>query len=190
MEAKDVIDATAKDSLAASALALFSQRGFNATSLRLIATKAGLSVGLIAYHFGSKEGLRESLDEEILWRLKHVAAPPDNEDDTLLAFLKRLAVVANSHARIGDYIFRSLEDTLQEDHHPFRVALHQIIDEGLMRLGRQGCLAPSVDPHWRATQVLTLLFGFSPSSRQRTVRCGLPGWLDANVQLLARGFSA
>jgi AcrR family transcriptional regulator len=39
-------------------LRLFGQQGFAATSVRQLATEAGANIAAIAYHFGSKDGLR------------------------------------------------------------------------------------------------------------------------------------
>lgn len=40
-----------------AAVALFSERGYRATSLKAIGEQAGISHGVIPFHFGSKEGL-------------------------------------------------------------------------------------------------------------------------------------
>ncbi|HRU59901.1 MAG: TetR family transcriptional regulator [Bacteroidota bacterium] len=42
---------------------LFSEKGFEGTSVRLIASEAGVNVAMISYYFGSKEKLFESLVE-------------------------------------------------------------------------------------------------------------------------------
>ncbi len=44
--------------LVRAALDLFGERGFEATSTRAIAAEANVNIAAIAYHFGSKEGLR------------------------------------------------------------------------------------------------------------------------------------
>lgn len=41
--------------------ALFSERGFGAVALREIAREAGVNVGSVTYHFGSKAGLLEAI---------------------------------------------------------------------------------------------------------------------------------
>lgn len=47
----------AREGLLAAGRALFSQKGFDATSTREIAAAAGCNLGLINHYFGSKEGL-------------------------------------------------------------------------------------------------------------------------------------
>ena len=49
--------ATTREAIAASALALFEERGFAATSVRAIAAAAGVDPALVIRHFGSKEQL-------------------------------------------------------------------------------------------------------------------------------------
>ncbi len=49
---------------------LFSERGFAAVGLREIAAEAGVSLGLIRTHFGSKDGLREAIDAYVLEEIR------------------------------------------------------------------------------------------------------------------------
>ena len=44
---------------------LFSQRGFAGTSFRNLSAESGISVGLIQYHFGTKEKLYEAVREHV-----------------------------------------------------------------------------------------------------------------------------
>lgn len=46
--------------LVRAALVLFGEKGFDATSTREIAAAAKANIGSIAYHFGSKDGLRQA----------------------------------------------------------------------------------------------------------------------------------
>jgi AcrR family transcriptional regulator len=62
-------DLTAKARLRDAALRLFSERGVEATSVRDIASKAGVSGGLVRHHFGSKEALRDACDAYVLAQL-------------------------------------------------------------------------------------------------------------------------
>ncbi|GIG53862.1 TetR/AcrR family transcriptional regulator [Demequina activiva] len=49
-----------------AALRLFAERGHDAVSVRDIAAAANVSVGLIAHHFGSKDGLRREVDAQVI----------------------------------------------------------------------------------------------------------------------------
>jgi AcrR family transcriptional regulator len=48
------------------ALRLFAARGPDAVTVRQIAAAAGVSPGLVVHHFGSKDGLREAVDQHVL----------------------------------------------------------------------------------------------------------------------------
>ena len=45
---------------------LFAEHGFAGTSLRQVAEDAGISTGLLQYHFGSKQGLYDAVREDAL----------------------------------------------------------------------------------------------------------------------------
>lgn len=51
----------AKEKIIDSALELFYYKGFNATTIRQIATQADVNQALISYYFGGKKGLLEAL---------------------------------------------------------------------------------------------------------------------------------
>ncbi|MFI5888044.1 TetR family transcriptional regulator [Streptomyces sp. NPDC051554] len=59
-------DLTGRARLREAALELFAEHGFEATSTRAVAAAAGLSPALVTRHFGSKQGLREAVDEYVL----------------------------------------------------------------------------------------------------------------------------
>ena len=72
-------DLTAKARIRNVALELFAARGLPGTPLRTIADRAGVTVGLITHHFGSKDGLRLAVDQYVVDAYRHalVAIPLD-----------------------------------------------------------------------------------------------------------------
>ncbi|MBN9611289.1 MAG: TetR family transcriptional regulator [Actinobacteria bacterium 69-20] len=62
-----VSDLTTRARIRNAAIACFAEHGFDA-SFRAIASRAGVSPGLITHHFGSKEALRVECDAEVLRR--------------------------------------------------------------------------------------------------------------------------
>jgi AcrR family transcriptional regulator len=66
-----VDDLTARARIRDAAITCFASSGFDAT-VRTIASAAGVSPGLITHHFGSKEGLREECDAEVLRRIREL----------------------------------------------------------------------------------------------------------------------
>jgi AcrR family transcriptional regulator len=59
-------DRTARAVIRDEALRLFAGRGPDAVTVRQVAAAAGVSPGLVIHHFGSKDGLREAVDEHVL----------------------------------------------------------------------------------------------------------------------------
>lgn len=73
-------DLTARARIRDAALRLFAERGMKAATIRDIAARAGVSLGLVRHHFGAKEELREACDEYALeqaMRIKNEALGPD-----------------------------------------------------------------------------------------------------------------
>jgi AcrR family transcriptional regulator len=62
-----------RTALIRAALKLFGARGFDGTSTRDIAAAANANIGSIAYHFGSKDGLREACANYIVEMIQSVA---------------------------------------------------------------------------------------------------------------------
>lgn len=59
-------DLTAKARIRSAALGIFAANGVDATSLRAVAAAAGVTVGLIVHHYGTKETLREAVELAIV----------------------------------------------------------------------------------------------------------------------------
>lgn len=67
-------EAPGRRQLLRAGMKLFAERGFSAVGLREIAAEAGVSLGLVRTHFGSKEGLREAIDAYVLEEVKALYA--------------------------------------------------------------------------------------------------------------------
>lgn len=59
-------DLTARARIRDAALAQFAERGTKGATMRGIADAAGVSLGLVQHHFGSKEALRKACDEAVV----------------------------------------------------------------------------------------------------------------------------
>ncbi|UVI36718.1 TetR/AcrR family transcriptional regulator [Brevibacterium spongiae] len=59
-------DLTSRARIRNAALQQFAAHGFAGTPLRAIAAEAGVAIGLISHHFGSKAGLRKALETWIV----------------------------------------------------------------------------------------------------------------------------
>jgi TetR/AcrR family transcriptional regulator, regulator of cefoperazone and chloramphenicol sensitivity len=58
--------APGQQALILAGLKLFAEKGFAAASVRDLAAEAGVSLGLVRAHFGSKDGLRRAVDRHAL----------------------------------------------------------------------------------------------------------------------------
>ena len=70
------------------ALRSFRERGYEATTIRLIAQEAGVSVGATHYHFSGKSELVQELYLEVQHRHRDAAAPLLNEATDLIERLR------------------------------------------------------------------------------------------------------
>jgi AcrR family transcriptional regulator len=71
---------------------LFTERGFDAVSVRDIVAKAGVNLGAVTYHFGSKQALYyaalESMTEPLAGRIAELAAGPGTPLDRIVGVIR------------------------------------------------------------------------------------------------------
>lgn len=65
-------DLTARARIRQAALDQFAEQGYEHSTIRGIATAAGVSPGLVRHHFGSKQELRDAVDEYVLQEIKRI----------------------------------------------------------------------------------------------------------------------
>lgn len=94
-----------------AALHCFAERGVQVASLRSIAQAAGVSVGLVQHHFGTKSALVEAVDNE-------VAA----------ALTRAVAQTHPSPRDPADHVSQTLNALIAEGPDTFRYLLRQVID--------------------------------------------------------------
>lgn len=71
-----------RQALIAAGIRLFGRQGFSATPVRQLAREAGVNIAAIAYHFGSKEGLRLACAEEFGQRMAGAIGTADRPAET------------------------------------------------------------------------------------------------------------
>ncbi len=96
---------------------LFGQLDYAQVSLRDIATHAGVSLRLIFYHFGTKEQLRDAVDQYALESLRNLASPVlELPPADRLAALIDGAAIAGAGRALTLYVRRMLLDDSPRGH--------------------------------------------------------------------------
>jgi TetR/AcrR family transcriptional regulator, regulator of cefoperazone and chloramphenicol sensitivity len=187
-------DLTARARIRDTATGLFARNGVAATSLRAVAREAGVSPALVVHHFGSKDGLRQAVDEAVVTRFtERLRSVPLDGDDLLERRGELLAELLHAEPVVCDYIARALAEGTEAGSGLFhRLFVAARSDEALVAAG---AIRADTDPEWRALQQLMLVVGplilrplverelgaslYEPDSVRR--------WMAANVDLLERG---
>ena len=143
-----------------AALRCFASRGASATSLRTVAAEAGVSLGLVQHHFGTKAGLIRAVDDYVLAVVNETLARPIPEPpaDSIADFGGRVTRLIAEHPEAVGYVGRALTDgsTLGG----------QLFDE-LVVIGEQrwkareqhGLTRPDLDPIWGVLNPLVMALG-------------------------------
>jgi AcrR family transcriptional regulator len=165
-----------------AALKTFAMYGTSATSLRTVATAAGVSVGLVQHHFATKAGLVKAVDDHALGVvIAAIAGPfPEPPADSVAEMGSRVTRMISEHPDVVDYVGRALIDgsplgtTIFDTLAAFDIARWKQREE-------RGETRPDVDLTWAALNSLVLALG---TMILRThVERHLPGSLTAPNQL-------
>ncbi len=144
---------TGKQRLLLSAMKLFGERGFDGVSVRDIAADANVSVGLIKHHYGSKEGLRQAVDEYFISRFEAFYGNDEQHVEDLSGpeFLSTVdswvASVADEWPVFSRYFRRALLEETQWGAALFE-RYYGIVRGSIDRLDAQGKIRPEVDRLW------------------------------------------
>ncbi|MDN6637032.1 MAG: TetR/AcrR family transcriptional regulator, partial [Yaniella sp.] len=104
-------DLTAKARIRQVALELFALNGADATSMRAISSRAGVTVGLITHHFGTKAGLIQAVEDDILSGIQHAIAYKEtdaNVDGVVRALDQRLMDHVEQNPLVVAYLRRMM----------------------------------------------------------------------------------
>ncbi|MGZ0148549.1 TetR/AcrR family transcriptional regulator [Kribbella sp. WER1] len=147
-------DLTARARLRLAALKLFAEHGFEATSTRAIATEAGVSHALLRHHYGSKDGLRAAVDEDVLDTFDQGLATLDADDLTALGQVTAQLFGADEVRR--NYLRRVLLEG-----GPAGIALFRRLLDGARRHLSALRTGPvdEADARWAPYQALFLVLG-------------------------------
>src|SRR5690349_1349111 len=131
--------AAARTRLVDAALQLFASRGYSATSVDAIAEAAGVSVGLLYYHFADKHSLLRAIFERSLADVGSTFAAADaekNAADRLPALLRSIGVTIKRHRdfwrvsyglRMQPDVLKSLGPMMEESTHAIADSLQRYL---------------------------------------------------------------
>lgn len=162
----EVVDLSkAKERLVRVAMQLFAERGFDGVTVRDISSAAGVSVGLINHHFGSKDGLRSAVDahflrqfEEVLFDDALTSRPPSDAD----AFANWVEGWIDHHIEDWDlskaYMRRALLEGSDWGANLFE-RFYQVVRTSMDRLDADGGLRADVDRLWLPLLIMYMELG-------------------------------
>lgn len=142
-----------KDRILACAMALFGERGFDGVTTRDIAAQAEVSVGLINHHFGSKEGLRQAVDEYFIAQFErfYEGEAGHVEDqaagDVVRSVDQWVASIAVEWPMFCRYFRRALLEETTWGAVLFK-RYFDLVRGSIDRLDAQGKIRPNVDRLW------------------------------------------
>lgn len=139
-----------------AAVLLFGERGFRGTTLKDIATEAGVSQALIVHHYGSKERLRAACDDHVAQLIRARKAEVMGDQPQIDPF------IALRQLSEGRALLRYLTRALTEGGpHAVQLVDEMIADaEEYMTQGEQaGVIKPSAVPRDRAVVLVLWSLG-------------------------------
>ena len=154
-------DRTARAVIRDEALRLFAAHGPEAVTVRQIAAAAAVSPGLILHHFGSKQGLREAVDQHVLDLFDVILGEMTGEHAADLFDLAASGSLAATIVRhlpaespVPAYLRRLLLAGGDAGQELFR-RLFQLSAATLDALASAGLAAPGADPEVRAAFLMS-----------------------------------
>jgi len=150
-------DATAAARIRDAAIALFGEHGFDRTSVRQIATDAGVSAALVIHHFGSKEGLRQACDDWLVTRL--IGERTRSSGPEIAATMREWLDEPERFRVYIDYFTTMLADGTEGGNRLFDRLVRDtaaMLDAGV----EDGSMHESSDPEMRA--LLVTIYGLAP----------------------------
>lgn len=112
-------DLTAKARIRNAALELFAEHGSAAATMRQVAERAGVTVGLVTHHYGSKEALRQAVDEYVVESYREAldAIPPGTSAQDVPAVRDRnVAGMLLKNVALQKYLRRAYMEPTDGEH--------------------------------------------------------------------------
>lgn len=149
-------DLTARARIRDAALHRFGEVGFTAATVRGIAERACVSPALVVHHFGSKEGLREAIDDHLADQIrkdKFAAMTGGLSQDE-----KEMRAHAEEFAPAMAYLSRALTEDAVVGRHLYDRLYRDAVD--YLRAGEEaGLIQATSEPEARAAALLNAGLG-------------------------------
>ena len=99
-----------QDRILNAALNVFAQRGTSDATLQMVADTAGVSVGLVQHHFGTKDGLIKAVDDVAMKLISSTmfAALESPGRDSVTAIGRAVHGLLTDHLVVMDYLGRAV----------------------------------------------------------------------------------
>ncbi|MGY4709744.1 TetR/AcrR family transcriptional regulator [Mycolicibacterium sp. CBM1] len=148
------------DRIIDAALKVFAQRGLTEATLQAIADTADVSVGLVQYHFGSKDGLVAAVDAHAMELIRAAMAQPLSEEPTeaVLELGRRVTGLLAEQRTVVDYLARLLANGTASGV-AFFDATMAIVGAHWRQMADKGVTRPDLDLVWAALNPTVLVFG-------------------------------
>ena len=144
-----------------AALEGFATRGVEATSVRDVAQRAGVSAGLVQHHFSTKAGLRDAVNEYVIASVNGTFkefVPESSGPITLEELGNRVTRTVAENSTAFLYVGRSLADGDEAAYMLFD-ALVDIALSQFEALAEQQLLRSDVDLEWAAMHTVIFNLG-------------------------------
>ncbi|AMO62659.1 TetR family transcriptional regulator [Mycolicibacterium phlei] len=148
------------DRIREAALRLFAARGTAATSLRLVASEAGVSLGMVQHHFATKANLIKAVDDHVLRVLKTALARPVPEPpaDSIGQVGSQITSLITDEPLVCAYIGQALTEGSALGGQVFDMLAEMGVKRWRDR-AELGLTRPDLDPTWSVLNPLILALG-------------------------------
>lgn len=112
----------ARDKVLATALSLFTEKGYFNTSMRDITSTSAVSTGSVYHYFKDKEGVAAALYQSMIERmresLQHIASTNDNSHDQCRAVISLLFMITEEEPEIMIFMLYTKHHEFLPDERP------------------------------------------------------------------------
>jgi AcrR family transcriptional regulator len=143
-----------------AALQSFAQVGTGATTMRGVASAAGVSLGLVQHHFATKAGLINAVDDYVMTLVvSRMSQPlPDPPVDSIAEIGGRVTRIFSEVPDVAAYLSRALVDGSAVGARLFDALFDVGVARWQERIDR-GEVRPDVDVMWAAINAIVLALG-------------------------------